>query len=275
MPPGANRDPARWPALRLSGKGTEFMNAARTEPVQFGSPRTEPGSRRDAQSTLRRRWDAYDAYLFDIDGTLIQCRDAVHYFAFLATLQLLAGRNLDLAGVTTHGNTDIGILRDALALAGVAEEAWRPRIAEACAGMCAIVNEHQEEFNALALPGSRRVLAHLRRRRAFVLVATGNLESIGRMKLEHCGLLGYFHGGAFSDGFEFREDVFRSGVARIRNSLGNNAAICAFGDTPADIRAAHACGIDVIAVATGVHSPEQLGAEGPSLCLPSLQRLFA
>ncbi len=33
-----------------------------------------------------RRWDAYDAYLFDIDGTLMNCTDAVHYFAFCEAL---------------------------------------------------------------------------------------------------------------------------------------------------------------------------------------------
>ena len=61
-----------------------------------------------------RAWDEYDVYLFDIDGTLLECRDAVHYFAFCAVLDSLAGRPLTLEGVTAHGNTDIGILRDAL-----------------------------------------------------------------------------------------------------------------------------------------------------------------
>ena len=28
------------------------------------------------------RWDSADAFLFDIDGTLLNSRDAVHYFAF-------------------------------------------------------------------------------------------------------------------------------------------------------------------------------------------------
>ena len=69
------------------------------------------------RGTLPRSWDAFDAYLFDIDGTLINCKDAVHYFAFCAALKSLSGRNLNLDGVTAHGNTDVGILRDALMLA--------------------------------------------------------------------------------------------------------------------------------------------------------------
>jgi phosphoglycolate phosphatase len=251
------------------------MSIARTASLEFGSPGSGTRSPCNLHSTLRRRWDAYDAYLFDIDGTLIRCQDAVHYFAFLAALQSLSGRNLDLTGVTTHGNTDVGILRDALALAGVAEPAWRPRIAEACAGMCAFAKQHQDEFNPIVLPGTRRVLAHLRRRGALLSVATGNLEIIGRMKLQRCGLLACFHRGAFSDGFEFREDVYRHAVAGLREELGRKAAICAVGDTPADIRAAHACGIDVIAVATGPHPPQQLLPEAPNLCVSSLRQLFA
>ena len=35
-----------------------------------------------ARGTLPRAWDDFDAYLFDVDGTLLNCRDAVHYFAF-------------------------------------------------------------------------------------------------------------------------------------------------------------------------------------------------
>lgn len=249
------------------------MSSTRTAPHQFVNLVRGTRWRPDVGNSLRRPWNAYDAYLFDIDGTLVRCQDAVHYYAFLAALQLLTGRELDLTGVTTHGNTDIGILRDALALAGFADHAWRPRIAEACAAMCSFVIQRQAEFNALALPGARRVLSHLRGRGALLSVATGNLETIGRLKLERSGLLPYFHSGTFSDDFEAREEIFRQAVACMRETLGNRATICAFGDTPADICAARSCGIDVIAVATGVHPREQLFAESPSLCLSSLRQL--
>ena len=220
-------------------------------------------------------WDSYDAYLFDIDGTLLQCRDAVHYFAFLAALQMLSSRNLDLTGITAHGNTDPGILRDALTLAGIADEAWRPRAAEARAAMCAFVEQHRSEMFPAVLPGARRTLSHLRRRGALLGVATGNLEAIGRFKLERCGLLRHFHFGAFSDAFECRQEVFQHALARVRELLGNQASVCVVGDTPADVQAAQACGTEVIAVATGVHTREQLLAAGPNLCLSSLRQLFA
>jgi phosphoglycolate phosphatase len=244
-------------------------------PVKFGGENPEAGAGSAASSGLHRPWDAYDAYLFDIDGTLLNCRDAVHYHAFLATLKMLSGRALDLAEVTTHGNTDIGILRDALARAGVAEGAWRPRIHDACNTMCAYAEQHREDLSPAAMPGTHRLLQHLRRRGALLAVATGNLERIGRLKLGRCGLLRYFQIGAFSDGFESREEVFRHALNAVHARSGSAAAVCAVGDTPSDIRAARACGIDVIAVATGAHLREQLVAEGPNLCLSSLLQLFA
>ena len=100
-----------------------------------------------------RAWDTYDAYLFDIDGTLLECTDAVHYFAFCGALQSLAGRPLNLDGVTAHGNTDVGILRDALTLANVPEPVWRGRLAETRAAMCGHVEDHKSELCAAALPG--------------------------------------------------------------------------------------------------------------------------
>ncbi len=122
-------------------------------------------------------WDRYDVYLFDIDGTLLECTDAVHYFAFCDALHLLAGRPLNLDGVTAHGNTDNGILRDALTLANVPEAAWRPRLAEARAAMCRQVEASQAELCVAVLPHVRTVLDHLRSRGALLGVATGNLEA--------------------------------------------------------------------------------------------------
>ena len=244
--------------------------------LKAGRVNPEAGFRSIVQSMSGRRpWDAYDAYLFDIDGTLLNCRDAVHYYAFLATLKLLSGRALDLSKVATHGNTDIGILRDVLAHAGIADEAWRPRIPEARAAMCAYVDEHRDEFHLAVMPGTRRLRKHLRRRGAVLAIATGNLEVIGRLKLGRCGLLRYFQLGAFSDNFERREDVFRHALSALRAQLGRDAVVCAVGDTPSDIQAARACGIDVIAVATGAHSLEQLFAERPNLCLSSFLQLRA
>ncbi len=222
-----------------------------------------------------RRWDEYDAYLFDIDGTLLNCSDAVHYFAFCDTLSMIAGRPLNLDGVTAHGNTDVGIMRDALVLAGVEESAWRPRLKEAREALCGLVARQEEKVCATMLPGVRETLAWLRERGAVLGVATGNLEEIGRIKLRRCGLLEWFEFGGYSDEFEFRSDMIRGALQKARALAGENAAVCVVGDTPADVRAAKANGLDVIAVGTGVYTIEELRAEEPTFCVGSLLELVS
>lgn len=218
-------------------------------------------------------WDGYDAYLFDIDGTLLHCTDAVHYFAFCKALQSIAGRPVNLDGVTAHGNTDVGILRDALTLANVPEASWRGRLAEIRTAMCREVEEHKAELCATALPGVTAVLDHLKAGGATLGVATGNLEAIGKLKLQHCGLLPYFAFGGYSDAYEYRRDVFRAALEQARSLAGKDASVCVVGDTPADIQAAHHNGVDVIAVATGIYGWEDLRQEKPEMCLRSLQEL--
>jgi phosphoglycolate phosphatase len=221
-----------------------------------------------------RPWDSFDAYLFDIDGTLLHCSDAIHYFAFCDALQTLSGRSLTLEGVTAHGNTDVGILRDALSLAGVAEVEWRPRLTEIRTRMCRFVETRKDELCAIALPCVREVLAHLGNKGATLGIVTGNLRKIGRIKLQHAGLLDYFNVFGWSDNFEYRVDVFRSAVEQIRAAMPLTAKICVVGDTPADVLAARANGLPVIATATGAYSREQLLMEEPDLCLKSFEELF-
>lgn len=226
-------------------------------------------------SALGRAWDAFDAYLFDIDGTLINCTDATHYFAFCDALKKLSGRELNLDGVTAHGNTDVGILRDVLTRAGVPEAEWRCRLRDVCGGMADFVEERANQLCIEVLPQVHEVLGHLRARGAVLGVATGNLERIGTLKLTRTGLLDYFQFGGWSDDYEYRADVFRGAVAKARALTSERAAVCVVGDTPADICAAHENTLPVIAVATGIYSLEQLQQEKPGLCIRSFDDLMA
>lgn len=223
---------------------------------------------------LSRAWDGFDAYLFDIDGTLLNQQDAVHYFAFCEALSGVAGRPLNLDGVVAHGNVDVGILRDAWALAGVSEEVWRPHMDAVRAGMCRFVEERRDEVRVTVLPGVIAVLERLRGKGAKIGVATGNLAGIGRVKLEVAGLAGYFDFGGFSDAYETRRDVFRGALHMAKGLAGEGAAVCVVGDTPEDVRSAKANGLEVIAVATGIYSREELEAEGPGGCLGSMEELM-
>ena len=227
------------------------------------------------ESSLSRTWDQYDAYLFDIDGTLLTNDDAVHYFAFCQALEILSGLPIKLDGVAVHGNTDLGILRDALSLHGVAPSTWRPLQAEAVDRMERYVVEHKQDLRVRLLPGAGDVLMHLRKRGAALGVATGNLQSIGESKLEAAGILGFFTCGSYSDQDEYRQDVFQRALLSVRRKVGVNSRICILGDTPADIRAARNLGVDNIAVSTVIYTVEQLESESPNRCCSFLADLLA
>ena len=82
-------------------------------------------------------WRSADAYLFDIDGTLLNSRDAVHYHAFHHGVQKVYGLSFDVSGVPIHGNTDIGILRGFMRKTGAPESEWLPKIPELVKEICA------------------------------------------------------------------------------------------------------------------------------------------
>ena len=226
-------------------------------------------------NVLGRPWDAFDAYLFDIDGTLLNCTDATHYFAFCDVLRKLSGREFNLDGITPHGNTDVGILRDALMKAGIPESEWRGRIPEVCGNMAAFVEQREDQLCITVLPQVREVLEHLRARGAVLAIATGNLERIGRLKLDRAGLLDYFQFGGWSDNYEYRTDVFRAAIAKAHALAGEDASLCVAGDTPSDIRAANENRLPIIAVASGIYTFEQLRQEDPALCIRSFYDLLA
>ncbi len=198
----------------------------------------------------------------------------MHYFAFCDTLSDLAGKPTNLDGVVAHGNTDMGILRDALRLTGLPESRWRPQLPTACLALAANVEAHKADLRAVALPSGNRVLAHLRARRALLGVATGNLATIGRLKLASAGLPVDFDIEGYSDGFEVRSDLIASALEKARALVGNLSSTCVVGDTPADIQAARVNGLDVIAVATGVYSCEDLRMHRPTACVGTLAELL-
>jgi phosphoglycolate phosphatase len=219
-------------------------------------------------------WRDFDAYLFDIDGTLLNSRDAVHYDAFLSALRHLSGRALNLEGITVHGSTDPMILLDALVLAGLNEAEVRAVLPTAMQRMCAEVEARVTELRPELCPSIPELLAELHGARKLLGVTSGNLEPIGWAKLKAAGIAHYFSFGSFSDRNEGRCDIFRWGAERARE-VRKGARVCFVGDTPADIAAAKSCGFPVIAVATGIYSLEELLRAEPELCIGACEALLA
>jgi phosphoglycolate phosphatase len=220
-------------------------------------------------------WDGQDAYLFDIDGTLLRNRDRIHVDSVAASVQRVTGFEITLAGILLHGSTDTAILREACHQAGVPPEILEARIEAILEAMRQTVAERRHEMDLVRMPGVEEALKHLASRGALLGLATGNLEMIGWIKVEQAGLREWFRFGGFSDHFPVRAELVFQAAKKARELAGSEARICVVGDTPRDIEAARANFLSVIAVATGKSSFDELLKHRPEVCATSLADLLA
>lgn len=213
------------------------------------------------------RWDSADAYLFDIDGTLLNSRDAVHYFAFRTAIRDVLGIEASIEGVPVHGNTDVGILRAVLQRAGLRDRAIDKHMPQIVARMCAEVQQNRAKLNPELCPSIPELIAYLQGLGKLLGAASGNLETVGWLKLEKAKLRPSFAFGSFSFPRESRAEIFQHGIDLARRCLGEQASVTVLGDTPSDIDAARTVGAPVIAIATGIYSFAQLQALDPDACV--------
>jgi phosphoglycolate phosphatase len=203
-----------------------------------------------------------DICIFDIDGTLLNSRDAVHYFAFLNAIRSVFGVETNTDGIHMHGNTDIGILRAVAQRAGIPPAALEAELSGIITRMCAEVEANAADLRPEICPSVRELISSLHYRGKVLGVATGNFEPIGWAKLRAAGLRDYFTFGSFSDPHETRQAIFQNAVA-LANKVLPGASLLIFGDTPADISAARSVGVPIIAVATGIFPLLELERHSP------------
>ncbi len=220
-------------------------------------------------------WGRQDAYLFDIDGTLLRGRDRVHFESFASSVKRVTGFEVTLAGVVLHGSTDTAILREACGKAGIPADILEPQVTAILEGMCRNVAVRRHEMDLVLMPGVKETLSYLAERGALLGVATGNLEMIGWIKIEEAGLREWFRFGGFSDRFPVRAELIAQAARKGRELAGAEARVCVVGDTPRDIEAARANFLSVIAVATGKFSFDELLRHQPEVCATSLADLLA
>ncbi|HEX3471639.1 MAG TPA: HAD family hydrolase [Silvibacterium sp.] len=246
------------------------MNSTSSHPTT--SSAAAPESRVFIQKGFR--WDEQGAYLFDIDGTLLRSRDRIHFDSFYSSVRAVMGQDLVLDGVTVSGNTDPGILRDAFRLARLDEAHWQPHLENILETMRRDVAARRSEMKLVKMPGVDETLTYLQSKGAALGVATGNLESIGWLKIEVLGLRHWFKFGGFSDTYDVRSDMIAHVLCEAQSHAGAGATVCVVGDTPFDISAARANGLPTIAVATGNFTFEQLMEHDPEVCTTSFEALL-
>jgi phosphoglycolate phosphatase len=220
-------------------------------------------------------WDAADAYLFDIDGTLLNSRDSVHSTAFQHAIRKVLGIEAGIHGVPVHGNTDIGIVRAVLRREGLEDDVVNAHLPHIVEQMCAEVSRNSDRLQPEICPSIPDLIARLEERGKLLGAASGNLEPIGWLKLKKTRLRSRFLLGSFAWPRELRREILAHGVELVRQRLGSGATVCAVGDTPSDIEAARAVGVAVISLSTGVYPFSQLVACAPDACLASAADLLS
>ncbi|HEY2467451.1 MAG TPA: HAD hydrolase-like protein [Terracidiphilus sp.] len=220
-------------------------------------------------------WDEQDAYLFDIDGTLLRSRDRVHFESLAISVREVTGFEVSMEGVSLAGNTDTAILREACERAGIPSEVVEQQVGAILLGMCDSVAGRRHELQPVLMPGVEETLRYLADRGATLGVASGNLEMIGWIKIERSGIREWFRFGGFSDHFLLRSELIGNAAQKARELAGAAASVCVVGDTPRDIEAAHTNGLPVIAVATGIFSFDELMEHKPEVCATTLAELLS
>jgi phosphoglycolate phosphatase len=212
---------------------------------------------------------AADAYIFDIDGTLLVTQDLVHWNALHRAMLEAYGVDATIEGIPYHGMTDISILRAAVARAGITDNGFESGLRVALDVVCREVETNRQQIVPQVCPGIPALLMKLRQQGALLGVASGNLETVGWHKIEAAGLRDYFSFGVFSDQSERRADIFRNAMNHAAVQLGPKARVCFVGDTPSDIQAAKEIGALIVSVASGTFTHAELSAHSPDLCLNS------
>lgn len=219
---------------------------------------------------------ALRAVLFDIDGTILVTGGAGGV-AWQRAFQELHGVEANVAEHTDAGMTDPEIaaiiFREVIGREGSAAE-------RAKAIGCYL--KHLPETVAESpgyrvMPGIEALLERLIDEGSLLGLVTGNIEAAAHIKLARAGLNRFFSFGGYGSDSADRTEVTKAALGRgslvAGGALADGACI-AVGDTPRDVAAGHGAGIQVVGVATGSYSVEQLREAGADFALETVRGGF-
>ena len=214
--------------------------------------------------------------LFDIDGTLLSMARGPGRWAMNEAFNQSFGLQNGFADISFAGQTDRGLVRQALERAG--RTFGEPGFLEFSKRYTQLLEQalstEEAQQGSVLLPGVLDLLDDLAEQpKVGVGIGTGNMRSAATLKLEHFGIAPRFSFGAYGCDAERRALLISMGAKRGADTLGHAVDECevtTIGDTPADIEAAHTCGFRCIAVATGGFSMDDLARAGADRVFSSL-----
>lgn len=213
-------------------------------------------------------------YLFDIDGTLLLTGGAGSR-ALDRVFRDRYGIDGAMAAIRAGGKTDDNIVREIFETrlgrapepgeVGAVLEEYVPRLRAELAA----------DVGFRIMPRVAEALAFLTEARVVLGIATGNIRVAAEAKLDRARLRHHFATGGYGCDDADRTGLVRAAIGRARAhaGCGDDVPIVVVGDTTRDVVAARACGVQVVAVATGSQSHAELAAAEPDAVLGTLAEL--
>jgi phosphoglycolate phosphatase len=205
-----------------------------------------------------------EAVLFDIDGTLITTGGAGGE-AWKRAFVELHGSPLDIREVTESGMTDPEVGRVALQNI-LGRDPTSKELAAAMGHYLRHLSAAVDEATAYeVMPGIEELLERLVDAGHLLGLTTGNVEAAAHIKLARAGLNRFFSFGGYGSDSNQRAELTRRALERGRLVSGGvleRGSAISVGDTPRDVAAGHGAGIEVVGVATGNFTVDELHQAG-------------
>lgn len=208
--------------------------------------------------------------LFDIDGTLLLSGGAGTRSLYRA-FQIRYGIEPDWTLIRFDGKTDPLIIQEIVSKYGVEDDPGQELYD---IYLSILPDEIRRSPNFQVLAGARELVIQLSADPGFLIgLATGNVETGARLKVERAGLSSYFSFGGYGSDSGNRTELIRTAIRRGSELTAPRVPdeVFVIGDTPRDIRHGRAAGAITIAVATGNYELDELRSHDPDLAVAGLQ----
>jgi len=213
------------------------------------------------------------AILFDIDGTLITTGGAGAASWRLAFDELY-DIPADIGEFTDSGMTDPEVGRKTFE-AVLDREPERKEFTRLMERRLHYLHQTVEESDGYrVLPGVDELLPSLIEEGYLVGLVTGNTEAAAHIKLHRAKLNRFFSFGGYGSDSNERGEVTRIALERANLVYGETVSpdqAVGIGDTPLDVKGAHAAGIECLGVGSGKFSADQLREAGADYAISSLE----
>ncbi len=209
-----------------------------------------------------------NAYLFDIDGTIMKVKNRVNRRIIQNILVQFGITDINVSGLDFAGRTDRAIFSNLL------PQPAAERYEEVKQTYIEQLDANLEKSDIDVLSGVENCLQYLQRAGAWTGLLTGNFEKAAWIKVARAGLDHLFTFGAFGDHFSDRNQLPPLALQALTEHSGNSfdsSELIIIGDTPRDIECAHSFGSISVAVSTGSFSTEELRGCQPDFLLESLE----